>query len=667
MMSAGPKFLVVVMVVLVAVIHCVLVTPVGARSARSKRTLNSDTNHNRTNILMILADDLGYGDLSVRQFSHAGIKTPNLEKMAAKGTVLTNFHTAAATCSPTRASILTGMFPWRLGLRAVYEYGVKYKSNRDDWLPQVPTSAMVFKENDYFTGHSGKWHLGGMRNDDFDMRNLPLSVGWFSDMAPRKCPHPGPNQQGFDEYVSVLDGPGSPRQGTLQVQAKLYSQGCGILIKDDAHIGRLNGTKKELLSDCEARHAIRMMTSAVARSQPFYVHVWFHAPHGPWEYIPEFDVYNTPVHQRGTRMNQYKTMVSAMDRAIGTLLTAVHDLGVEENTLIVFASDNGPELHAGTTGSFRERKRFIYEGGIRVPCIFQWVNTVPAGAVSEEFAVSTDLFPTFLQAANIVPPATVRLDGISILPDLIPSLKMHEHTFRNRLRISLWHNDYEGPRKTAIWVNDFKIFLNERDEPHEMFDMRIDRFEKNNLLKQQRRIKLEQLAAFESSMTADDWSLLGVGGDNSSHAFGREQPNSASSAHRVLDVNNIDIEKCRNSSVFHLLLASRAVPYLQNYAVHGDEAYQLYLRDNPERKYPETPESDQRNVGGSIYRYTSKEQGQANRKLNMGKVCSAACSCAVPNARSVSTLPFDKTKKMLSSLIPGEIPNALSLMRLPGL
>ena len=128
----------------------------------------------KPNFLIILADDLGHGDTSVRPFVGSGIKTPELEKMAAEGLVMTNFHSAAATCTPTRASILTGLNPWRLGLKAVFEYGsqVKGKSNRDDWLAQVPTLAEVLREHNYSTGHSGKWHAGGMRNDDYDMRML---------------------------------------------------------------------------------------------------------------------------------------------------------------------------------------------------------------------------------------------------------------------------------------------------------------------------------------------------------------------------------------------------------------------------------------------------------------------------------------------------------------
>jgi hypothetical protein len=247
------------------------------------------------NILMILADDLGFADTSVGPFTGNGILTPELQAMASRGAVMTNFHSAAATCSPARASILTGLYPWRLGLRAVYEYGLKGRSNRDDWLPQLPTIAMALQGAGYMTGHSGKWHLGGMRNDDIDMRRLPPSLpsSVQRDIKNvttkfRKCQHPGPNQQGFETYVSVLDGPGAARQNELQVNQNLHSEGCKYLIKNDISIGALEVANKsipenEILSDCEARHAMQMMEEAVALNKPFYIHLWFHAPHGPWE------------------------------------------------------------------------------------------------------------------------------------------------------------------------------------------------------------------------------------------------------------------------------------------------------------------------------------------------------------------------------------------------
>ena len=124
-----------------------------SNNAKSAEILTSPPK--RPNLLIILADDLGYGDTSVPPFIGSGVRTPELKKMAGRGMIMTNFHTAAPTCTPTRASILTGLFPWRLGIKSVFEYGAKGKSNRDDWLALVPTLAMALRDANYSTGHSG--------------------------------------------------------------------------------------------------------------------------------------------------------------------------------------------------------------------------------------------------------------------------------------------------------------------------------------------------------------------------------------------------------------------------------------------------------------------------------------------------------------------------------
>jgi len=606
------------------------VEPNTAPQATAKRSLRP------VNILLMLADDLGYADTSVHPFVGSGIRTPELERMAARGMVMTNFHTAAATCTPTRASILTGLYPWRMGIKGVYEYGEKIKeggekkSNRDDFLPHMPTVAMAFREYNYSTGHSGKWHVGGMRNDDYDLRMLPELSGprdprrGKSGGSGRRCPHPGPNQQGFEQYVSVLDGPGAKRQNELQVNDELYTKGCEALLHNDKEIGREGGTHDELLSDCEVRHAIRMMKESLAKGKPFYQQVWFHAPHGPWEEVPGFrypDQIKLPLEQqplcsanktvrycaqaipgarapgavnkrsvdRGvTRLDKYKTMVTAMDRAIGTLMRAVRDLGVERDTLVVFTSDNGPEDDTGTyrherldednpwygewqgytTGIFRGNKRWVYEGGVRVPMIAQWVGTIPKGSQSSTFASTVDLLPTFLDAAGLSVPSHFLLDGMSIMPDLahatlgssgaaagvkaghegkdaalqLGSLqgigtgtgtgggaggtnhaqtsryicsKAARRQFRRKSaeRLVLWHNDFEGPRMTAARFYDFKLILNGSDYPKELYDLRVDVGERRNLLAVFHNLTTEEVLGLRiTAAGVRTWDGAGGGG-----------------------------------------------------------------------------------------------------------------------------------------------------------
>ena len=580
------------------------------------------------NILVILADDLGYGDTSVKPFTGSGIRTPELEKMAMKGTIMSNFHTAAATCTPTRASILTGLYPWRLGIKGVFEYGTKLH-NRDDWLPNIPTAAMLFSNANYIAKHSGKWHLGGMRNDDYNLRTY--------DKNNTRCPHSGPQQQGFNEYVSLLDGPGAPRQNQLQINSILYSKGCDHLVHNDVMLSAKDKAhSNEFLSDCEVRHAIRMINDSIAMKKPFYQHVWFHNPHGPWEELPGFQYLypdrpapiealpncaedeaaqyckldSKSIKNRGkTAMTKYRTMVSSMDKSIGKLLNAVRDFGIEKNTLVVFLSDNGPENGYGLTGGLRMRKRYLYEGGIRVPAIFQWVGTIPAGRIINNFGITTDLLPTFLDAARIVPLKNIPLDGLSLLPELIG--RRNPRKILNE-RIVLWHNDYEGPRATVAWYYDFKVFLNEKDELSEMYDMRYDRTETSNLLLKLGSINIEVLKARYKSRIITSSKLLN------------------------------DLEKDRKKTDLHAIIATRLFDIMHSFALHGNEAFLQYCDTHYGHQYPPSIESDQRNVDAAYLTIPENEKRMSRSILLGSWSCSTPCSCAIPNITSVMPLPFDK-------------------------
>jgi len=652
------------------------------------------------NVLLILADDLGFSDTSVWPFIGNSVLTPELERMASRGMVLTNFHTAAATCTPTRASILTGLYPWRLGIKAVFEYGLKGKSNRDDWMPQLPNVAMAFKDANYSTGHSGKWHVGGMRNDDLDMRLLPVLNKGFDNRrgkeggSGRRCPHPGPNQQGFDEYVSVLDGPGSPRQNELQVGENLYTQGCAHLLRNDESIGRQGAPSSivETLSDCEARHAIRMMKEAVRKKRPFYQQVWFHAPHGPWEEVPGWkhlypEVQKPLPHElqtcamnkttrycsmgsgkgkrlvdRGmTRLEKYRTMISSMDKAIGSLLNALREMGIEKETLVVFTSDNGPEDDAGPTrinagedknpypdwtgfytpswysGYMRGSKRYLYEGGIRVPTIFQWVGTIPKGKNSSVFAASTDLLPTFLDAAGVPLPSNYRVDGMSLLPELIHqsahSLYKVDHVAKRRARrmladrVTMWHNDYEGPRLTLARVQDFKFFLNGSEYPSELFDLRTDPHEARNLLP--RNMTKEMILRFRTK--------------------------------KPFTLRSLSDPQMRSDPELHIWLVSKLYSTLFDFATHGDEAFQMYMTKNVGRVYNATVESDLRYIRTNIYAKIRLEDALKLRYKLFNGTCTTPCPCETQGAKTVPGFAFSRVEAKRAYLQPKGFFNASSL------
>lgn len=193
--------------------------------SKEKKSHNASSgNWKRPNILFILTDDLGYGDLSVEPFTtqhdakrfpctEGGILTPELERMASQGVILTNYHASAPVCSPARASIMTGLYPWRMTAMNAFELG-RDPLQRNGFLPQIPTIAEILRENGYATMHSGKWHLGGMREEQRRDRV-------YQD----KCGNPSPNQHGFEEYISELDGPESPRYTFFLRHSCLHTKG----------------------------------------------------------------------------------------------------------------------------------------------------------------------------------------------------------------------------------------------------------------------------------------------------------------------------------------------------------------------------------------------------------------------------------------------------------
>eukprot|EP01041_Mallomonas_annulata_P006605 gene6605-13370_t len=242
------------------------------------------TNLHKPNIILLLADDLGYGDLSLYPFTGMGIKTPEIEKLALESLTLTNFHTAAPVCTPSRAAILTGLFPWRLGIYSIYGSGPQAHEH----LEVIPNLPMTLLEAGYHTAHIGKWHLGGMTPKDLKQRRDRSNDCNNSDRNNNndndddRSITPGPNQHGFVEYVSMEEGQGSVRLTSLLKESSLYHTGANHLYRND----KKYTPSKNILTDRQAEEAIRVMSESVSRQKPFFLNVWFDAPHSPWEMIP---------------------------------------------------------------------------------------------------------------------------------------------------------------------------------------------------------------------------------------------------------------------------------------------------------------------------------------------------------------------------------------------
>jgi len=377
------------------------------------------------NVIVILADDLGYGDTSVPPFTtplFANMSlTPELLRMARAGRIMTNFHVASPICSPARASIMTGLFPWRLGIDFIYAQDLKNDGSEElnhEQLPLVPNMAMSFRDSGYHTAHVGKWHLGGMRNSEIAGRYKEyLQQQAHNATSAHACSAPGLLQYGYDEYVCMSEGNADSDRYTSQQVGMTYKQGARYLVRNDI---KLPPPKVDRwLTDVQTDEAIRIVREQALAKKPFFLNLWYDAPHSPWDAIEPF--YSTIINskpQLPPRMQKYMSMIANMDWNIGRLLATVDELGIAENTIIVFTSDNGPEFNAGTAGPFQGGKRVLMEGGIRVPAIWQWKGVIPSNTSVGTFGISTDLFPTLIEAAGLRMPPHVRIDGISFLPVL---------------------------------------------------------------------------------------------------------------------------------------------------------------------------------------------------------------------------------------------------------
>lgn len=316
------------------------------------------------NVIFILADDMGWGDLAC--YGNPKIQTPRLDQMAAEGILFTQFYVQASVCSPTRVGFMTGMFPSRLAIhRAISGHNRNKEAGMPNWLnPNIPTITSVLQSEGYTTGHFGKWHLGSC------------------------CGAPSPSQYGIDDHVTTLsNGPEFPQQGDEFFRAESTS----YIVDEGIEFIEANQDK------------------------PFYLNLWLLLPHATLHPTPEQLVLYENLAPNGVpyigARQIYYASVTAMDEQIGRFLDRLDELGLSDNTLVVFASDNGPahmyskqasHSGVGSSGPFRGGKHSLYEGGIRMPMIARWPGQVPAGAVDNDTVISgVDFLPTFASLAGI--------------------------------------------------------------------------------------------------------------------------------------------------------------------------------------------------------------------------------------------------------------------------
>ncbi len=330
------------------------------------------------NILFIMADDLGYADLSC--YGQRDFTTPVLDKLAAQGVRLTQGYANSAVCSATRTALVTGRYQYRLpcGLEEpIAAAGAK-------GLPQGhPTMPSLLRARGYRTALVGKWHVGAI-------------------------PEYGPTRYGYEHFFGIAGGAADYFKHNLG-----YGEPDDHLWENETPVQRA-GYLTDILGDV----AIEWLGKSDAR--PFFLSLHFNAPHWPWE-GPEDMAVSEAIknirHADGGSLKTYAVMVKRMDEVIGRVLTKLRQMGAERDTIVVFTSDNGGERYSDMW-PFTGTKGELLEGGIRVPLIVRWPSKIRAGATSDQVMLSMDFLPTFLAAAGGAPDPAYPSDGMNLLPVL---------------------------------------------------------------------------------------------------------------------------------------------------------------------------------------------------------------------------------------------------------
>jgi arylsulfatase A-like enzyme len=400
----------------------------------------------RPNVIFILADDMGYGDLS--SYGRPDYKTPVLDSLADEGIRFLDNYTGAPVCTPTRVSFHTGRYPHRLPVGLQEPLG---DANQELGIPaEHPTLASLLKANSYETSLVGKWHVG----------NAPQFL---------------PTKKGFDEFFGIVSG------GQTYFSHK---NTAGVM---DLFDGDKPAEVEGYLTDLFTERAIKVIQRR--RTRPFFLSLMYNAPHWPWE--GPNDRATAITNPRAAAANNgsveiYGEMMKSMDSGIGRVLQALRDAKLEQNTLVIFTSDNGGERYS-YNWPFAFQKTNLWEGGIRVPAIARWPGVIASRRTTDQAAITMDWTATILAATGTKASAAYPLDGA----DLTRVLTGERQTFE---RTIFWRNRIHDAARMGTWK-----YLKENNQEH-LFDLVKDPGERFDL-------KEKEAATFRKIQAAyNDWN-----------------------------------------------------------------------------------------------------------------------------------------------------------------
>jgi len=409
----------------------------------------------KPNIILMMADDLGYGDTGFN--GNKVIKTPSLDLMAKQGVVMTNFHAGGPVCSPTRGTYLTG--------RHYFRYGI-YTANVGHLPKQEITIAEILKEQGYNTGHFGKWHLG----------TLSETVSAKGAKRKPKENYSPPSWHGYDTSFVTESAVATwhPAKGERAYNNPFYLDGVPVNPRDSS----LKGGASKVVMDKALAH----IKKSVSQHKPFFTVIWFHAPHKPVIAGPEY----LKMYQGHGEAAHYYGAITEMDDQIGRLRETLTSLGVSDNTLITFTSDNGPEgkkqspANAGSTLGLKGRKRSLFEGGVRVPSLALWPEHIKAGSIITEPTSTLDYLPTVTQLFDYKMPDNRPIDGTSLLPLLLKQSEelVTEKQFRRAKPIP-----FRTKKIFALIDDNYKLVFKRKTKQLQLFNIEKDPKELTDIAK----------------------------------------------------------------------------------------------------------------------------------------------------------------------------------------
>jgi len=418
----------------------------------------------RPNIILVMTDDQGWFDAGFN--GNENIITPNLDNLAKAGITLNRFYSASAVCSPTRASLISGRNPNRIGV---------HTANAGHMKKEEITIAELLKNEGYATGHFGKWHLGvltkkqldsnrGGKEENFKHFSVPSEHGYdvfFCTEA--KVPT-------FDPmiYPAEFMDFESKKYGWMAVEEdeEFLKYGTAYFFgEEEVETENLDGDDSRVIMD----RVIPFIENAVDKKKPFFSTVWFHTPHLP---VVSGEQHRLLYKDLPENEQVYYGAISAMDEQMGILWEYLEEKGIDNNTMLWFCSDNGPENRTpGSAGEFRARKRSLYEGGVRVPAFVIWKDVLKGGSKSDFPMVTSDYLPTIIDFLDIEYPDSRPLDGISLKNVILGKAARRDKAIGFKFA------------KQVSWVShDYKLISQDQGVSFELYNLLEDRSEQENII-----------------------------------------------------------------------------------------------------------------------------------------------------------------------------------------